>query len=122
MHARPTDPVATPAPGRRPSAGPARSPAPGRVRLTRRGRVVVVLAALLAASGLLSAGHATLASTQDAPHDRVVVVRPGETLWEIAARSRPNEDPRPFVHEVVELNGLASAGLDAGQRLRLPSR
>jgi len=112
--------LARPRPAR--VAGPAaRVSRPGRLRLTRRGRVAVVLTSLLVLSLFLSVGHATFASGPDGPRDRVRVVQPGETLWSIATRLRPHEDPRPFIQQVVELNGLATAGLDAGQRLRIPS-
>jgi hypothetical protein len=52
------------------------------------------------------------------PH---VLVEPGETLWSIArARIGPEGDPRPFILEIRELNGLRSSALVAGQRLVLP--
>nr|WP_184080314.1 LysM peptidoglycan-binding domain-containing protein [Nocardiopsis mwathae] len=49
-----------------------------------------------------------------------VVVRDGDTLWGIAQRVRPGDDPRPAVHEIVELNDLPDPDLTPGQVLRLP--
>ena len=36
------------------------------------------------------------------------VVQPGETLWGIAQRYRPNEDPRKVVYEIQEASGVES--------------
>jgi Tfp pilus assembly protein FimV len=38
---------------------------------------------------------------------RVVVVRPGDSLWSIAQRLTPGEDPRPVVDEVDRARGGA---------------
>jgi LysM repeat protein len=92
------------------------------LRLTRRGRVVVVLATLILLSLGLSVGHATLASGPEGASVRVHVVRPGETLWEIARRVEPGRDPRPVVFDICQLNDGDCAGLEAGQRLAVPVR
>ncbi|MGH8868865.1 MAG: LysM peptidoglycan-binding domain-containing protein [Actinomycetes bacterium] len=96
-----------------------RATSPGPLRLTRRGRVVLVLAALLVLSLGLSAGRATLAAGHE-PRARVVVVQPGETLWGLAQRLAPGHDPRPVIHRICELNGAGCGRLEAGQRLRVP--
>jgi hypothetical protein len=50
--------------------------------------------------------------------DRTVVVRSGDTLWAIAERLDPGEDPRPFVDELsAARNG---APLVPGETIRLP--
>ncbi|WP_245974001.1 LysM peptidoglycan-binding domain-containing protein [Thermomonospora umbrina] len=49
-----------------------------------------------------------------------VVVGRGETLWEIASRLRPRDDPRRVVGEIGELNGLRGSIVQPGQRLRVP--
>ena len=50
-----------------------------------------------------------------------VVIRPGDTLWALAARYGPSKgDPRRFVHEVMELNGRMSAAISAGEVLLVP--
>lgn len=104
---------ATATPNARPAA---------RLRLTRRGRVVlVVLPALLALSGVLLAASpgAAEASPRQAP--RTVVVGTGDTLWTIAERIAPGTDPRLTVAAIERANGLRDARLAAGAVLVLPA-
>lgn len=49
------------------------------------------------------------------------VVRPGDTLWELAVQ-RFGGDPRKGVWEIRERNGLAGAALEPGMVLYLPAR
>jgi LysM domain len=51
---------------------------------------------------------------------RRVVVGPGETLWSIARRSFPAEDPRFVVDRIVAANGVDPAGIVPGQVLAVP--
>ncbi|MCC2322028.1 LysM peptidoglycan-binding domain-containing protein [Cellulomonas xiejunii] len=52
---------------------------------------------------------------------RRVEVAPGQTLWGIAADvAAPGEDVRDVVLELMALNELPSAGLQAGQRIVVP--
>jgi Tfp pilus assembly protein FimV len=95
---------------------------PARLRLTRRGRVVLlVMPALLALSGALLAAAPGVAEA--APHatPRTVVVGPGDTLWAVAQRVAPQVDPRTTVAAIERLNGLQGAGVEAGDVLRLPA-
>lgn len=92
------------------------------LRLTRRGRLVLV--ALAAA---LLAPFATWGSTAvaDAPGTgaevRVHAVQPGETLWGFAAElAGPGEDLRPVMDRIAELNDLPTGALRSGQVLLLP--
>jgi LysM repeat protein len=62
-------------------------------------------------------GHPVPALPSTAP--AVVVVQPGDTLWTIAERVAPERDPRDIVTELRRRNGLPSADVRAGQRLRL---
>lgn len=48
------------------------------------------------------------------------VVRPGDTLWRLAAQ-RYGGDPREGVWKVTERNGLGSATLQPGMVLYLPA-
>jgi hypothetical protein len=93
------------------------------VRLTRRGRVVVVLVLLTLAFVAFALGRAgtSQASTDAvvrAPHAQTTVHR-GETLWSVAQRVAPGHDPREVVEQIRQLNHL-SGGLQAGQQLLLP--
>ena len=100
-------------------------PAVGRTRLTRRGRVLVVLAvaALLLAAfslGRVDSRAAVPGGEASAPALTQTVVLPGETLWSIARDLAPDNDPREVVAQIRELNDL-SGGLVAGQQLLLPA-
>jgi Tfp pilus assembly protein FimV len=85
---------------------------------------------LLAAAGValtLAASSAQAGDGDPAPGHRVVhhtrhyVVRPGDTLWAIAARlSGPDADPRGVLDSLVRANHLG-ATLPVGTRLVIPS-
>ncbi|MGT2424611.1 LysM peptidoglycan-binding domain-containing protein [Amnibacterium kyonggiense] len=111
-----------------PAAGAGRSrPAPTsaprrRLRLTRRGRVVLtVLPALLVLSGALLATSPGAAEASPRAASRSVVVGTGDTLWTIAERIAPTTDPRLTVAAIERVNGLRDARLDAGTVLVLPA-
>lgn len=95
------------------------------LRLTRRGRallrllIVIGLVALMATTALVLARSAQAESAPGAPVAYHVVL-PGETLWGIASRLTPGQDPRDTVALLVEINHLPSSGVQAGQRLVLP--
>lgn len=110
-------------PSRAPLAGSTsvRQPA---VRLTRRGRVVVLLAATAVGFGGYALRGAPAASTDEVHHERTttMVVRPGDTVWQIAERADPGADPRATVAEIERLNGLRDAGsILVGQPLVVPA-
>ena len=91
------------------------------VRLTHRGRMVVLGLGLAAALGLglLGASHA-LAGDQPEP-TRVVTVQPGQTLWDVASAVTPSGgDVRSTMSHLEAINHLDSAGLQVGQHLRVP--
>jgi hypothetical protein len=92
------------------------------VRLTRRGRgVLIVLALLLAAvATVLAAPAGQAADPVGAPPS--VVVRSGDTLWSITARYAPGSDPFATIDEIRRLNDLPGYTIQAGQRLTLPRR
>jgi hypothetical protein len=105
-----------------PAAGRAVRGELGRMRLTRRGRalartlamVLVVAVFLLVAPGLARGDG------PDRPAPRATyVVEPGDTLWSIARRVAPGQDPRPVVDGLIEANDLRG-GLQAGQQLSIP--
>jgi hypothetical protein len=98
------------------------------VRLTRRGRVVIIcFAALVLLAGLwVGARHGARATSGGAQGPAVtpesVVVGPHDTLWGIAVRARPGVDPRVTVQRMIDLNALPSAVVNPGQKVDLPSR
>ncbi len=138
----PLDPPA-PAPSQTPrsTAGPeqAARPRPARdqatrpetanppLRLTRRGRVVVAVAAAL----VLAALSLVIASAAQATNHPVssraaqqglaqVTVHPGQSLWSVAESADPAADTRVVIQQIIELNGLTGNVVLAGQRLWVP--
>jgi hypothetical protein len=97
------------------------------LRLTRRGRVVVALAAALLATmvSLLLAGVAQ--ATNDGPAPGAgrenlvqVIVRPGQSLWSVAESADPDQDPRAVIQQIIDLNSLNGDTVFAGQQLWVP--
>jgi LysM repeat protein len=75
---------------------------------------------LIALALLALVGWAVLVrSSEGAGPERVYVVRPGDTLWTIAA-SRYHGDPRDGIWKIRERNGLSGSLIRPGQRLDLP--
>jgi len=126
--ARWTEPVAPTVPGQATPPEPARGQAAAvPLRLTRRGRVVVAVAAalLLAVLSLVIAASAQatshpLPSRIAQQHLTQVTVRPGQSLWSVAENADPGADTRAVIQQIVELNGLTGDVVFAGQRLWVP--
>lgn len=93
------------------------------LRLTRRGRLVVLLLAGLVLAGGIQGGQALADGPSRALEVTTYTVAAGETLWDIAAaQARPGEDVRDVVLELKSLNELRTAGLAAGQEIILPAQ
>jgi hypothetical protein len=111
-----------PAQSRRPEARP--------LRLTRRGRLVIgVFAVLLATIALSVAAMAAGGRAQASNHGRDgagyqgmhrIVVKPGETLWAIASQAEPSADPRQVIAEIMTANSMTSTVVQAGELLWVP--
>ncbi|GMA31741.1 LysM peptidoglycan-binding domain-containing protein [Litorihabitans aurantiacus] len=101
----------------------ARRPAP--MRLTRRGRAVLVGLGLAVAAGVGSvAGQAVAGQEVATPTaaTTTVVVAPGESLWTIADTiAAPDQDVRDVVSAIADLNDLDGLGVQAGAELLLPA-
>jgi hypothetical protein len=99
-----------------------------RLRITRRGRVVLgilvagplVAAAVLGGIGVVSGATAT--DTHASTSFQHVTVASGESLWQLAEQVAPNADPRDVVAAISDLNGLSSGVVQPGQRLAIPSQ
>lgn len=111
-----------------PQARPRKEPLPP-LRLTRRGRVVLIgiPLVLLAALLLLLAGFLNApAKAADSPADLAVTptvsvtVQSGESLWAIAAAVAPERDPRDVIADIVQLNNLNAGAVLPGQQLFVP--
>ncbi len=89
-------------------------------RLTHRGRVVVLLAGLVAllAIGVVFAG-VSLASEEPEPTETIVVA-PGDTLWDISSALSDDGDVRSTMRHIEQLNSLDTVALAVGQQLEVP--
>jgi hypothetical protein len=100
-------------------------PSPGAsVRLTRRGKAVI-LSLAVAVIGLVAIvlGPSSTATDQSGtPQDTTTVrVLAGHTLWEIAAEANPDGDIRATVDDIIELNSLPNASaLQMGSEIAVP--
>jgi hypothetical protein len=102
---------------------PAQRPA---LRLTRRGRAVFGgLAAAPIVIGIVLASVSTPAmagSEVVSASYRTVTVSAGESLWSIAERIAPDQDPRDVIVDISRLNSLADQSVVPGQSLAIPAR
>jgi hypothetical protein len=125
--ARPAPAARTP----RPELSRARAAGvPTRLRLTRRGRIVVaalviagvtvaaLLITFLASGGAQATNHGQARAGYQGMHK--IVVQPGQTLWSIASTAEPSADPRIVVQEIMTANALTGPAVEAGQLLWVP--
>ena len=93
----------------------------GTARGFLKGLPLLTLAALIVLGAISFFSPAASASVENASVTRtVVVVKHGETLWDIAQAVDPQGDTRDTVVRIMELNSLTSTSVDAGQRLEIP--
>lgn len=101
-----------------------RTPVPGRPEQRRRGRRFVVVLATATVLGAWAGPAADALGGKDGV-ERVArtsyVVRDGDTLWSIATRLAPGEDPRPVVDAIAATNGVDAGALVPGQTLVIPA-
>jgi Tfp pilus assembly protein FimV len=98
--------------------------APSRARLTRRGRLVLLGLSVLVLLAVISVGRTgSQAATyvENGPSLQQTTVQPGDTLWSVAQRIAPANDPREVVAQIRRINHLTSSSLQAGQQLLLPT-
>lgn len=105
-----------------------REPAPVRgrvrVRLTRRGHIVLLsISCLLLFGVILGSGAVADAAVNltDEPATALVVVQPGDSIWSIAEGIAAGQDPRGVVMRIQQLNGLGDWPIVPGQRLVVPA-
>ncbi len=78
---------------------------------------------LLVAPSLISGRGPWRGETRVAYAERARIsytVKPGDTLWSIARRVAPGQDPRPVVEDLIAENHL-QGDLQAGQAIDLPA-
>jgi Tfp pilus assembly protein FimV len=90
----------------------------------RRHRILAVLAGLVAVVWLLAPrvgsafGSVPASAPERGPDPAVYVVQPGDTLWSIARRVRPEGDIRRLVERLEQANGGARVRI--GDRVAVP--
>jgi hypothetical protein len=94
---------------------------PSAVRLTRRGRIVFLLA-FLATMAVVMLSLSGLADAGAPMKTREIQVAPGQTLTEIARTVGGNGNILDTIAEIEQMNGMSGAALQAGQHLILPVR
>ena len=101
------------------------------LRLTRRGKVVLIgiplmllTALLLSLVGFLNSPAKAADSTADLALTPTVsvTVQAGESLWAIAGTVAPERDPRDVIADIVQLNNLSAGSVVPGQQLFVPSK
>jgi nucleoid-associated protein YgaU len=104
---------------------------PTRVRRRRLAALVVTVALIGAAApaglallGVASSVQPSSPQPVEAPPlapvlGQTYVVKPGDTLWSVAAAIAPDSDPRPVVHALRAANG--GPDIQVGQRLTIPT-
>jgi LysM domain-containing protein len=101
---------------------------PSAVRLTRRGRAVVLLLGLVVAlvvGVVLGAGSVATERPGTPEPTRIVMVGSGETLWDIAADAAAatgSDDVRAMVRRIERMNALDTGMVLAGQRIKIPTQ
>ena len=98
---------------------------PSGFRLNRRGRlartfVVLSLAVVLASVFGFQAGAGTTDTVGTPTSFIEITAAPGDTLWSLATRMADGGDVRALVDEIASVNSVATAELQAGQKVRIP--
>ena len=106
------------------------NPAP-RLRLTHRGRLVLVVLPLMVAAALMMLAIMLLAGAftapakasgaLSAPQTVRVTIGTGQTLWDIATLVAPERHPQDVIAEIAQLNNLESSVVHSGQQVFVPS-
>jgi nucleoid-associated protein YgaU len=93
-----------------------------RTRVRRRRTVALLSLAVIGAAWAGPVARGVTGAPDAEPVSRSsYVVRPGDSLWDIAERVAPGTDPRPLVDAIVESNHLDPSSLTPGQRLVIPT-
>lgn len=86
---------------------------------TRSRRRLAVVA--LAAGLLVGTARLPLWAAASHPAAQIVhIVAPGETLWGLADRYAPREDPREYIYNLDRINHLGDGQIVPGEKLTLP--
>ena len=89
-----------------------------RGRLWRRDPRSLLVALMGSVAALIVMSGSAYGSTASGPV--TVRVKPGDTVWSIAASHYPGDDTRQRVEDIESLNHLPGAFVSPGQELALP--
>jgi hypothetical protein len=95
----------------------------GPVRLTRRGRLVVLALFVALCFGVFSMFGGQSAATGESGEPvqtRTVMIERGDTLWGIAQGIAEPGEVRQMIYQIQELNALSGASLQQGQEIVVP--
>ncbi|HJS27346.1 MAG TPA: LysM peptidoglycan-binding domain-containing protein [Actinomycetota bacterium] len=96
-----------------------------RTDVRRRGRTRLAVILTVSLAGAAWAGPVARAlggGPEQQPVTRsTYVVRAGDTLWSIAERLSPGQDPRPVVDALTAVNSLEPGALVPGQAILVPA-
>ena len=92
------------------------------LRLTKRGRLVVLVFVVVSlfTALIMFGSFANATATNAGPATAVVVVQQGESLWSIAQSIAPNADTRATINDIKDLNGFNDSVVSAGQSIVVP--
>lgn len=83
-------------------------------------KVPYLLIILLAIAAVSIIVKPTQAKSSTVANYQVVVVRDGETLWQIAKSHNNESDIREFIHQIKKLNKLEHSLIYPGQKIMIP--
>jgi hypothetical protein len=86
--------------------------------LKGKGRFTVTIIVVLTI--ILSAFFANTVYGYKKPSFKVITVKSGDTLWDIAKKYSDNKDIRKYIYDIKEVNNLNSSFIYEGSRIRVP--
>ncbi|WP_433876577.1 LysM peptidoglycan-binding domain-containing protein [Sinomonas atrocyanea] len=97
------------------------------LRLTRRGKLVLIILPVFAAALAVLVAWSALMAPAKAGVEAVgpgavetVTVQPGQSLWSIAEGRVPDQDPRVTISQIRQLNDLTSTRVVPGEQIVVP--
>lgn len=92
-----------------------------RTRVRRRRVVAILTFAIVAGAWAGPVAEALTGTSARSVSRTTYVVRPGDSLWTIASRLAPGEDPRALVDAIAAANDVDPGALAPGQALIVPA-
>jgi hypothetical protein len=83
--------------------------------------LAVATAGFIATANGFGASNANANSSAAQVSFQYVTVSAGQDLWSMAEELAPNRDPRDWIVDVVNLNGLGTTEVQPGQKIALPN-